>query len=458
MKVTATNQNLVIEDYTSVDVARLTDLLSYKDKAKQYQLRRMAANPFSRNSPLFKKIKSEVEGCLLVQKDNKLIVPSGFIHHFKNSEIIDKRCDTGVSVAYPWVKKPYDMRDYQVEGFDLMQANYRGLINFATGLGKTLLAIHAIRKFKKKTLVLCPSTSIADNFYKELCSAFGDNKVGYFGDGKKQIRDITVGLAQSVNNHIEKFKAHGLGLVIIDEVHHVPANTFFTIADQLSSVGRMFGLTATNFRADGKDVMITAGVGEVLIERDLIWGIKNGWLAYPYVIMRRVQTTGKSYKNDKNKNYKEHVLKSNEMTNQIIKDINKIVKAGKNVLCLVDEIEHGAIISKAVGLKYAHGKEKDSQLFVDELNDGTIAGLIGTDSKIGEGTDTRRVDVLVLANFVAGKGPFWQNLGRGLRLYGTKTTLLVLDYSPQGSDMMARHAEGRLEMYSEITSDITVID
>jgi len=63
----------------------------------------------------------------------------------------------------------------------------------------------------------------------------------------------------------------------------------------------------------------------------------------------------------------------------------------------------------------------------------------------------------VLANFVASKGPLWQNLGRGLRRQGTKTQVLVLDYKPAGSKMLTRHAEQRLEFYKAITSSIKEI-
>jgi superfamily II DNA or RNA helicase len=338
-----------------------------------------------------------------------------------------------------------------------MCANWRGLINFATGLGKTLTAVHTIRSIGRRTLVLCPNKSIADNFYDELVSAFGDDRVGYFGGGKKQLKDITVGIAQSVNNHIDKFVQHELGLIIIDEVHHVPADTFFTIAKSLSTVGRMFGLTATDFRSDGKDIMIQAGVGEVLIKRDIVWGIQNKWLAFPTIIMRNVDTTGREYAEDKIKNYKTHVLNSSEMNDRLKQDLKKCLDAGKSVLCLVDEKEHGRMLSEALGLPFATGDDKQSKTYVGQLNRGEIPGLIGTDSLVGEGTDTKNVDVLVLANFVASKGPLWQNLGRGLRTTDKKTQVLVLDYRPTGSKMLSRHADQRVKLYKAIPCNIKEI-
>jgi len=456
LKATIDNDTIKIIDADENVKRFLKDNLSYKDKSKEYQLRRLGKNPFNKKTAHYQKLQSEVYGSLYEELNGDIIIPSGFAHLIENIDIEDNRCDTGDVISLPWKTKPFDMRPYQEEGVEEMLDNWRGLINFATGLGKTLTAVHAIRKLKRKTLVLCPNVSIADNFYEELVSAFGEAKVGYFGGGKKKIKDITVGIAQSVNNHVEKFKAAGLGLIIIDEVHHIPATTFFSIASELNNVGRMYGLTATDFRSDGKDVMITAGVGRVLIKRDLVWGVENGWLAKPYIIVRSIDTDGYNYRDDKLKNYKAHVLNCEQMNSRIISDCQKFMAAGKSVLCLVSEVAHGTLISEQLGIPLATGIDKQSTQYVKDLNEGKIPGLVGTASKIGEGTDTKRVDVLVLANFVASKGPLWQNLGRGLRLYGNKTHVIVLDYCPEGSTMLKRHCEQRIGFYKEITDQVEI--
>ena len=450
VKIEINNDEIIISNYTSEFSNKIKERLSYTDKSKQYQIRKMSRSPFARKSDYYKKLIASQHGSLVNEKDDVIKISSGFAFLFAEYDYIDNRCDTGDKIALPWVNKPFDLRDYQQEAVDLMKSRYRGIVKLSTGLGKTLTSVYAIRAISRKTLVICPNKSIADNFYEELCSAFGESRVGYFGGGKKQIKDITVGIAQSVNNAIDKFENHGLGLIINDETHHTPAETFFSITKRLSKTGRIFGLTATDFRSDGKDIMIQAGVGEVIISRDIVWGIENKWLAQPTIIVRSVETNGREYPEDKLKNYKEHVLKSKEMNNRIITDIRKCLEAGKSVLCLVDEKEHGRMLSEAVGLVLATGDDKQSKQYIKQLNAGTIPGLIGTDSLVGEGTDTKNVDVLVLANFVASKGPLWQNLGRGLRITPTKKSVLVLDYKPLGSKMLSRHADQRVKLYRSI--------
>jgi len=461
MKATVSNEQIVIKDPDTATTDFFKEILSYTDKAKAYQLKRMASNPFQRSSAYYKQLQKEVKGSILqTNGGGDLIIPSGFTNFLDTLKIKfdDKRKSTGVNTSYPWANKPLALRDYQDEAVELMVNNYRGIINFATGLGKTLVAVHAIRKCNKKSLVICPSESIAKQFYDELVYAFGKNKVGFYGDGKKKIADITVGIAASVNKHVDVFVKHGLGLVIIDEVHHVPAVTFYSIAAGLSHVGKMFGLSATDFRSDGKDIFITAGCGHVLIRRDIKWGVANNWLAAPYFIVRHVDTTSqKQFPYDKLKNYKEHVLNCKEMKDRIKTDMKALLDSGKKVLCLVDQVAHGQELATELGIPFATGQDKQSQEYVNQLNNDEINGLVGTDGKVGEGTDTRKVEVLILANFVASKGPVIQALGRGLRLYPGKTKCIVLDYIPTGSDMLKRHAYGRIDFYKEITDKVKVI-
>lgn len=461
MQVIINNEKLQIINPSSELLSVVEKELSYKDKSKQYQLKKMAKSPWSRNSPLYKKLQNEVEGKVFSYDNNILTMSSALFElykdYFTGLPISDQRSETGSKITIPWVNKPYDLRPYQQEAVDLMLNNYRGIINMATGLGKTLIATHLIKQYKKKTLVICPSESVAKQFYDLFVNCFGKGKVGFYGGGKKKISDITVGIAASITRNIEEFKSADLGVVILDETHHTPATTFYDIAQGLAGVGKIFGLTATDYRSDGKDILINAGCGSVLIRRDVKWGIENGFLAEPYFIVREIDTGGRDFKDDKLKSYKEHILTNTLMKTRIEGDARAMMNSGKSVLILVDEVAHGKELSQNLGIPFATGEDKDSQDYVDQLNKGKVPGLVGTDGKIGEGSDTKNVDVLILANFTASKGPVLQAVGRALRKQGAKTKALILDYIPKGSTMLSRHAYNRVSFYEEITDKVKVI-
>ena len=460
MRAIITNKLTVIENASPMLESFLTEQLSYTDKSKQYQIGRMSRSPFLRKSAAYQKLLSESEGTLLKKHPaGHLIIPSGLSYLLEGfpATIEDKRTVSGTTVPLPWVNKPHDLRDYQEEAVQLMENNYRGIINFATGLGKTLLSIWAIKRLRVRTLIVCPTDNVAKMFHKELVSAFGANKIGFYGDNKKQLNDITVGIAASVHKDTAILAKHGLGLIIFDEVHHLAATTFYSIINHLGDTSKVFGLTATDYRSDGKDIMIHAGCGRVLVRRDIKWGIAKGWLAEPIFIIRKVKTGGRDIKGDKLKNYREHILNSNIMKTQISDDCRNAISNGKFVLCLVDEVAHGVELSQELGIPFATGTDKKSNEYVDQLNAGKVPGLVGTDGKIGEGTDTRNVDLLCLANFVGSKGPLTQAIGRGLRKQGTKTICIILDYIPVDSKMLTRHAMDRIKVYKSITDKVKII-
>lgn len=464
MKITISNDKLEIVDPSDAVVHFAKSELRYTDKSKQYQLKRMAKNPWQRTSALYAKLQAEVHGTCYEHNGNVLTIPSGFLHAFTetfpNEQIGDLRKETGKKLALPWAKAPFDPRDYQEEVIDAMLApnQWRGVVNFATGMGKTLTAIHFIRRYKRNTLIVCPSDSVAQQFYSQCQLAFGANKVSFYGGGKKKINDITIGIAASITRNTDEFKNADFGAVIFDEIHHIAADTFYNIAEALAGAGKVFGLTATDFRSDGKDILITAGCGNVIARKDVRWGIENGYLAEPYFIIREINTGGKDYRDNKIKNYKEHVLNNTIMKNQILSDAKNMIGVGKSVLILVDEVEHGKELAQQLNVPFATGEDNKSQDYVVQLNKGEIPALVGTDGRIGEGTDTQNVDVLILANFVASKGPVIQAVGRALRKTATKNKCIVLDYIPLGSEQLARHGNTRVDYYREISDKVKVIE
>lgn len=460
MKVIITNKYTVVQNPSEGVIQQLKLSMSYTDKSKAYQLKRMKSNPFQKNSGFIKKLEKEVNCCLVKElAGGHVTFNSGLSYRIESGafDVDDRRCETGLTIPMPWKKEPFSLRPYQDEAVQACILNWRGVINFATGLGKTLTAIHLIKKLRKKSLIVVPSESIAKQFYNELTEAFGEERIGYYGGGKKKIKDITVGIAASVIRNVPEFKEAELGVIIFDEVHHIAANTFYEIAVGLGDVGRIYGLTATDYRSDGKDVLINAGCGDVIIKRDIKWGIDNKFLAAPKFEIKEIDTIGRDIAKDKLKNYKEHVLNSTIMKQQIHDDIKAYMAAGKSVLCLVGEVAHGEELSKQLGIPFAQGSDKQSQSYVNDLNTGKITGLIGTSGKISEGTDTKNVDVLILASFMASKGPVIQSVGRALRINKTKTSALIRDYIPKGSTMLTRHAHARVNFYKEITSDVTIL-
>jgi superfamily II DNA or RNA helicase len=457
MLVTVTNSTTTIHNPSEDIRSDLINLFTFKDKSKEYQVSKMARNPYTRNSKAYHQMKAEISQCLVGESDDHISFPTGLLELSELTDFQDQRSDTGNPISLPWaISKVREPRPYQLEAIDVALKSYRGMINIATGLGKSLIALNITRSIKRKTLIIAPSKGIAKQLFEEFSEHFGKTRVGFYGDGKKKLGDITIGIAATVINHIEVFKAHGLGLVIVDESHRSASSTFSTILESLSGVGRIYGLTATAFRSDGKDLLLTACCGPVLIERDAKWGIENGYLAKPVFLIRKIRTNAPDY-DDKLLAYKSHILSAKEINERIEQDAQKMIAAGKSTLILVDSIEHGEALSKALGVPFAKGEDKQSEQYLKDLNAGKIPGLVGTEGKLSEGVDTRRVDCLILATFTLAKGAVMQSVGRGLRKQDEKTSVIILDYWPTSSRMLSRHAEKRVSYYQEITDQVKIV-
>lgn len=92
-----------------------------------------------------------------------------------------------------------------------------------------------------------------------------DTEVGVLGGGEREIRALTVTTYDSAYIHAERL-GNRFGLVIFDEVHHLPAAGYRNIAEMFASPYRM-GLTATFEREDGLHAELNRLVGGKVFEK-----------------------------------------------------------------------------------------------------------------------------------------------------------------------------------------------
>ena len=180
------------------------------------------------------------------------------------------------------------LRDYQKHALDNWdKANKRGCIVLPTGSGKTVIGVKAIEKVNASSLVIVPTIDLMDQWTSVLTKFFSHSdtiKIGNLGGGSDDIQAITVSTYDSAYLRAPSL-GNRFGLVIFDEVHHLAAPGYRSIAEQFASPFRL-GLTATIEREDDLHKDLPRLVGGVVYEahpRDLA---KNRHLAL-YEIQRR---------------------------------------------------------------------------------------------------------------------------------------------------------------------------
>jgi superfamily II DNA or RNA helicase len=146
------------------------------------------------------------------------------------------------------------------------QGGGRGVVVLPTGTGKTYLALMAIQQAGRPALIVTPTIDLLNQWYDELVTGF-EVPVGLLGGGYYDLQLLTVTTYDSAYIHVERW-GNRYGMVVFDEVHHLPGPTYLTAAVGSLAPYRL-GLTATPERADGQEKLLTDLVGPVVYRREI---------------------------------------------------------------------------------------------------------------------------------------------------------------------------------------------
>lgn len=159
-------------------------------------------------------------------------------------------------------------RPYQEEALaSWLRHDGRGVVALPTGAGKTVVAVMAMAHLGLRTLVVVPTIDLLHQWRGVLAERLGYplDAVGIVGGGKRTIRDLTVITYDSAAMPARRLD--GYGLLIVDEVHHLPARAYRSIARKVDAPFRL-GLSATPERTDFGHLALPGLIGPVVYRRD----------------------------------------------------------------------------------------------------------------------------------------------------------------------------------------------
>ncbi|KAL3900946.1 MAG: hypothetical protein SGCHY_000980 [Lobulomycetales sp.] len=248
-----------------------------------------------------------------VKAEGETDFTSSFEIHRSMVEDVRKRC---VELDYPLTEE-YDfrgdtanasleidlspkciIRDYQEKSLSKMFGGgggraRSGIIVLPTGAGKTLVGITAACTVKKNTLILCTNALSVEQWANELrhwssikagqiAKFTADQKARFSGDGtrlavitKCHLAGIVISTytmiahsgkrAWETQQMLSFINSVDWGLMILDEVHVVPANVFRRVLTTVAAHTKL-GLTATLVREDDKIEDLNFLIGPKLYE------------------------------------------------------------------------------------------------------------------------------------------------------------------------------------------------
>lgn len=161
---------------------------------------------------------------------------------------------------------PVEPYPHQQEALSCWRARQgRGVVALPTGAGKSLVGVLALCWAKRDSLVLVPTLDLMQQWYALLRLAFPEQDIGLIGGGYHEPTPLAVATYDSAARHIERL-GNRYGMLIFDEVHHLPSEFYRCIAE-FSLAPYRLGLSATPERTDGRHEDLNELVGPIVYRR-----------------------------------------------------------------------------------------------------------------------------------------------------------------------------------------------
>ncbi|MEN6624871.1 MAG: DEAD/DEAH box helicase [Candidatus Sumerlaeia bacterium] len=372
------------------------------------------------------------------------------------------------------------LRPYQETALAQALANGCGIIQMATGGGKTMLAAHLIRRLDRPALFFVHTLDLlyqtARVFEREL-----GQEIGILGDGQATLRPVTVATIQTVatacsgtrparkpkpddEEEREERPVHfdeatrrevidyleSVPVVIFDECHHVPADTFYKIAMRTVGARWRFGLSATPWRDDGADLMLEAALGPCIHKTAASDLIDAGYLVKPLIQMQPAPPLALRRRMEYHDLYQMAIVENRERNRVIAARARQWAAEGCSVLILVAQVAHGELLSNLLPeARFAYGS-LDAELrrqYLDELERKLQPIMIAT-TLADEGLDVPTLGGLILAGGGKSQTRAFQRIGRVLRPADGKTQARVLDFLDD-APWLRNHSQARLALYRQ---------
>lgn len=394
----------------------------------------------------------------------------------------------------PYVSMPtHKARPYQVAACDaLLDSAHLGprRVEIGTGLGKSTIIRMVIKKLGLKTVVMAPSTNIANQLYADFAKHFGKRCVGFFGAGKKQSdKLIVIGIDDSLTK-VERGTEHWKELskaqvFIADESHLCPAETLAKVClGVCAKAPYRFFFSATQVRNDGMELVLDGITGETVYSMTVREGVDQGFLARPHFRMVLTTSDEKTYSSDPNKLTRAHLYYNPKVIRQAADLANRFVsKMRRPTVILVEEVEQFAHLLPHLKHKvaFAHGpltkdnkgsvpeahQESNATELVEQFNEGKIPILVGT-SSIATGTDIQVVGAMIYLMGKSSEIKVKQAVGRDTRggIHSSvinpwtgeqKLDCIHVDFDVTNVEVVHRHARIRRGFYEELYGPVEEI-
>ncbi len=403
------------------------------------------------------------------ETENEVIVPRGFIGRLLryckqqkiDYEFLDER-NKKDSVEF---STNLNLRSHQKAAIEASARKEFGVITAPPGSGKTVIGLKIIAEKKQPALIIVHRKQLLEQWIERIQAFLGIPKeeIGRIGQGKARSgKAITVAMIQSLGKYIDKEEtqefAQSFGTIIIDECHHIPAETFRKTISKFTPYYQ-YGLTSTPFRKGNDGKIIFIHLGEIIAEikaqeiekykRARII-IRNTSLDMPF-----------NPKTDQFEILSKVLVHDSARNRLILNDVTTELNKGNKVVIITERKEHIGTLYQFLKQSFetvtlsGEDSENSRKTKWKILNDGNFQALITTGQFFGEGTDLQNVSRLFLVYPFSFKGKLIQYIGRVQR---SEINPVIYDYRDYKIDYLNRLFLKRNTYYRHLDKNASLFD
>jgi DNA excision repair protein ERCC-3 len=336
-----------------------------------------------------------------------------------------------------------DLRDYQHEWVGQFMETKSGVLVGPPGAGKTVAALGILSRVGGETLVLVPSRELAGQWRDEVLArtTLTEEQVGEYHGGTKQIAPLTIATYQTagMDRHRQLFDSREWGLVIYDEVHHIPASVARRSAD-LQTKHRL-GLSSSPVREDDKEEEIYTLIGPP-IGTDWNALFDAGFVAEPEVEIRYVPWTDGDARNQyvsSDGHERRQLAAANPAKREEVAHL-LARHPERKALVFCDYLDQGRELSAFLDVPFISGEMPHSrrERLLDEFRRADRDTLIV--SRVGdEGIDLPDAELAVVASGLGGsRRQGAQRAGRTMRPEGRSLVFVLATRGSREEDFAQR--------------------
>lgn len=145
------------------------------------------------------------------------------------------------------------------------------LIQLPCGSGKTMLALYTAYQFSRKTLILVPNNTLAEQWRDRIEQYLPGATIGRLQGDVCDVedKDVVIAMLQSVcTQRYDRCIADTFGFCILDECHRMGAPTFSKAIPWIGGIRYVLGMSATPQRVDGLHQVFFNYLGPLVYQAD----------------------------------------------------------------------------------------------------------------------------------------------------------------------------------------------